>query len=118
MDPRTRRLFVAALGVIVLAAAFASYLGGEDRRGRPAGPTVDGVVVQVESGGLASVTAFTIRTLDGDLVRFGLAELRNAAAFPPAHLSEHIATAVPVRVWYREAEAGREALWLEDAPSP
>jgi hypothetical protein len=120
VDRQTRRLFLAALGVLAVVAAVAAvaFAGRSDGKGRPSGPTADGVVVQVESSGLTAVAGFTLRTADGQELRFGLAELRNATSFPPAHLAEHVATATPVRVWYREAAAGLEALWLEDAPGP
>jgi hypothetical protein len=117
VDRQTRRLFLAALGVVAIAAAVVALTGRGDGQGRPGGPFVDGVVVQVESGGVASVTGFTLRTGDGRSIRFGLAELRNAAEFAPGHLSEHVATSTPVRVWYREAQGAFEALWLEDAPA-
>ena len=117
MDRQTRRLFLLGLGVVVVAAGLAVALSGRiGSQDRPSGPTIDGVVVQVESSGLASVAGFTIRTVDGRQLRFGLAELRNGVAFPPAHLAEHVATAQPVRVWYRESAGGFEALWLEDVP--
>jgi hypothetical protein len=114
MDRQTRRLFIVALVVVAIAAAIAVGLS-RDGGGRPSGPSVDGVVTQVSSSGLASVTSFTLRTVDGRTLRFGLGELRNAATFPPAHLAEHVATAQPVRVWYRESQPDLEALWLEDA---
>jgi hypothetical protein len=105
MDRGTRKLFLAALAVVVVAVAMAAYVSQGNSGGRPPGPTVDGVVIQVESTGLTSVSGFTLLTADGRQLRFGLAELRNGTAFPPGHLPEHVATAAPVRVWYREAGA-------------
>ena len=116
MDRGTRNLFLAALAVVVAAVAVAAYASQGSNGGRPPGPTVDGVVIQVESTGLTSVNGFTLLTADGRQLRFGLAELRNGSVFPPGHLPEHVATAAPVRVWYRETSGGFEALWLEDAP--
>ena len=117
MDRQTRRLFVAALAVVAMAAGVVAFLSRPDGQGRPDGPTVDGVVIEVESTGLNAVSSFTLRTADGRLLRFGLEGLRNATAFPPGHLSEHVATSTPVRVWYRESAEGLQALWLEDAPA-
>jgi hypothetical protein len=117
VDRQTRRLFLAVLGVVAIAAAAVAFAGRGDGQGRPDGPFLDGVVVQVESLGVGTVSGFTLRSRDGRTLRFGLAEQRNAAEFAPGHLAEHVATSTPVRVWYREAPSGFEALWLEDAPA-
>jgi hypothetical protein len=77
---------------------------------------VDGVVVGVDSSGLANVTAFRLRTDDGRTLQFGLRSLRDPVIFPPGHLAEHLANSVRVRVWYRDEGGRLEALWLEDAP--
>jgi hypothetical protein len=118
MDRQTRRLFLVALAGVAIIAAVAAYVGrSASEAGRPDGPTVDGVVIQVESAGLASVSGFTLRANDGRLLRFGLLEQRNATQFAPGHLPEHVATSAPIRVWYRDAGGALEALWLEDAPA-
>ena len=118
MDRQTRRLFLAALAVVAIAAAVVALTGGGPADGsRPDGPAVDGVAIQVESSGLASVSGFTLRTADGRELRFGLGELQNATQFAPGHLAEHVATSQPIRVWYRETAGGLEALWLEDVPA-
>jgi hypothetical protein len=117
VDRQTQRLFLAAIGVVIVVAAIVVYVSGSGAQARPDGPALDGVVVQVESTGLSSVSGFTLRTADGRLLRFGLGELRNAAQFAPGHLPEHVATSAPVRVWYRDAGGALEALWLEDAPA-
>ena len=83
----------------------------------PNAPTVDGVVVGVDSAGLANVSAFRLRTDDGRTLQFGLASLGDAIQFPPGHLAEHLANSVRVRVWYRDDGGRLEALWLEDAPA-
>jgi hypothetical protein len=118
MDRLTRRLFLAVIALVAIGAAVTAFVSRPESPARPDGPTVDGVVIQVESSGLSSVSGFTLRTADGRVLRFGLTQLRNGTQFPPGHLSEHVATSTPVRVWYRETSGGLEALWLEDAPAP
>lgn len=114
MDRRTRRLFLLAVGGVLLLAT----LGGGGTDGPPDAPSVDGVVIGVDSAGIGNVSAFTLRTLDGQRLVFGLARLGNVLAFPPDHLAEHLATAQQIRVWYRTSDAGGlEALWLEDLPA-
>lgn len=116
MDRGTRRLFVAALAVVVLLGVVATFaLGAPDDAPPSDAPTVVGVIVAVDSEGLDDVRSFDLRVDDGTLRTFGLAELRNGTAFPPGHLVEHSVTAVPVRVWYRSVDGVDHALWLEDA---
>jgi hypothetical protein len=93
---------LAVVGGVVLARA------GADR-------SETGVVVDVESSGLTDVRAFTLRGSDGRQRTFRIGSLENAAEFPPGHLVEHIASAEPVRVFYREEEGGLIAYRLEDA---
>ena len=123
MDRRTRRLFLAILlAVSAFGAAFAVLGGGAPGpagtvAARPDGPSVDGVVIRVDSAGLAKVSGFTLRADDGRTLRFALASLRNGTAFPPGHLGEHQATSQRIRVWYADTGGGQlDALWLEDAP--
>ncbi len=123
MDQGTRRLFVVALVVIVgLAAAAAIFAGGSGGPGAggsgapPSGASeVTGVIVAVDSAGLGDVSGFTLRQTGGDQLTFDLSTLGNGTQFPPGHLSEHQATAQPVRVWYRDDGTRLYALWLEDA---
>ena len=105
-----------AVGLVVIVGLVAMALGGGGGTdGPPDAPTMDGVVVKVDSAGLGDVSAFTLRTRDGQSVVFGLSELRNGVAFPPGHLAEHMATAHQIRVWYGTTTSGAlEALWLED----
>jgi hypothetical protein len=118
VDRRTVRFFAAVLAVIAVVGIATAVLGGAatSRPTPPDAPTVDGVVVGVNSTGLANVTSFTLRTNDGRTLEFGLSDLGDGTAFPPGHLGEHVANSVPVRVWYRESGGRLDALWLEDAP--
>lgn len=77
-------------------------------------PPVEGVVVDIDSTGLADVTGFTIRTDDGEDVGFVVRELENGAEFPPTHLAEHRASGEPVRVWFRTEGDVRVAYRIED----
>jgi hypothetical protein len=117
VDRRTSRFFVLVLVAIAVLGIAAAVVGGSSAPARPNAPTVDGVVVGVDSAGLANVSSFRVRTDDGRTLQFSLATLGNAVQFPPGHLAEHLANSVRVRVWYRD-DAGRlAALWLEDAPA-
>ena len=95
----------AVAAVAVIAGAFAS----------PAPRTEVGIVVFVDSVSLTDVRAFAIRTPDGRTVEFRIGRLENGAQFPPGHLGEHEATAVPVRVTYRDENGEHVAIRLEDA---
>ena len=122
MDRRTRNLFGLALVLIVAASGAAAFLlsgtGSEGTGGAANAPTVDGVIVGVDSEGLDRVRGFTLRTGDGTTLEFTIGVLENGAVFPPGHLVEHQATAQPVRVWYQAEGSTRIAIRLEDAPPP
>ena len=110
-------LFAAIVILTAVAAVLLSETGIVDPD-RPAGTTdMTGVVVGVDSSGLADVRGFTLRRAGGELVEFSLRALTNATEFPPGHLAEHQATAEPVRVWWRMDGDERLAIVLEDAPT-
>jgi len=119
MDRRTRNLFALAfVAVVVLAGTAAFLLGDSSLRdpGAPAGATAAvGVIVGVQSQGLARVSSFTLRTTDQGSLVFVIGDLENGVEFPPGHLVEHQATAQPVRVWYRIEDDSKVAIRLEDA---
>jgi hypothetical protein len=76
-----------------------------------------GVVIAVVSDSPASVTAFTLRTPDGDMIEFDAAEVDfGAGGFPAQHLREHQALAQPVLVTYHVLGGRNVATKLEDAP--
>jgi hypothetical protein len=119
VDPRTRNLFLLALGLVVAATAGAALLlNGQGSLRSASAPSVDGVIVGVQSEGLDRVRGFTLRTAAGETDAFTIGTLENPTAFPPGHLVEHQATAQPVRVWYLVDGSTRVAIRLEDAPSP
>jgi hypothetical protein len=74
-----------------------------------------GVVTGVEATGLTKVTAMTLRTADGAQTTFRIGILENGVEFPPGHLTEHMATLAPVRVFFREDDGTLVVYRLEDA---
>jgi hypothetical protein len=110
-----RKAIVAAglvVGVVAIAAVTVTSLG------RPAARMEVGVVVAVDAVSLTTVRGFTIRTVDGRTKEFKVGQLENGAQFPPGHLAEHKATAVPIVVTYRDENGEHIAIRLEDAPAP
>lgn len=80
---------------------------------------VDGVIVSVDSSGLADVRGFVLRVSGGFAIDFVLGPLENPTQFPPGHLAEHLATSQPVRVYFLVQSGQRVVYRLEDAvPSP
>ncbi len=119
MDRTTRRLFVAALAVLVTAVGVVAFVSGG--AGSPA-TTVPpdaqeavGVVTSIESEGLADVRGFTLRQRDGAELEFTIGRLENGAEFPPGHLAEHQATVTAIRVFYRDEGDARVVFRMEDA---
>jgi hypothetical protein len=118
MDRRTRLAFGLILVAVLVLGGAAAILSQRSASGRPDGaPTVDGIVVGIDSAGLGDVRGFRLRTADGRTLTFDLSADRNGAQFPPGHLGEHLATAAPVRVWYEGSGDQLKALWLEDVPA-
>lgn len=120
VDRRTRNIFALLLVVVVAVTGGAALLLSDtsipdDPEGPPQTTFVEGVVVAVDSAGLGDVRGFTLRRVGGEMIEFRLGELENPTEFPPGHLAEHQATAVPVRVWYRMEGAELYAVRLEDA---
>lgn len=83
----------------------------------PAPQTAAGFVVDVQSTSLTQIDSFTIRTQEGEALRFrvGAVDL-DGGAFPPSHLREHMATAQPVAVAFTREGDERIATRLVDAP--
>lgn len=120
MDRRTRNVFAVILVVVIAMTGGAALILGGDV-GPDSGPPADaavaqGVVVAVDARSLTDVRSFDLRMADGAVATFDLGALRNGVAFPPGHLSEHMATSSPVTVWYRREDGVDKALWIVDAP--
>ena len=113
------RRLLAALAVAVALGIAALVIVTRPTAVNPTLPSspVDGVVVRVDSGGLNAVRSFTLRTNDGAQLKFDLSQLQNGPEFPPGHLSEHAATATPIRVAFRVDGSTLLATHLEDAPT-
>jgi hypothetical protein len=109
----SRRSIVVGAGVLVAVVAVIALLVATV--GQPPRQTETGVVIAVDVASLTNVKGFTIRTPDGRTVVFRIGQLENGTQFPPGHLSEHMATAVPVLVTYRDENGERVAVRLDDA---
>lgn len=112
----TRRalpLIGAVVALAVIAIVLASGLGDD---GPGDGGVETGVVVAVDAQGLTDVRGFSLRTGDGRTIDFRVGRLENAAEFPPAHLSVHLADGFPVRVTFEMDGSQRVAVRLEDGP--
>jgi hypothetical protein len=80
------------------------------------GSPVAGLVTKIESEGLDQVKGFTLRASNGTDLTFVLGTLENAADFPPGHLTEHMAAADPVLVYFRVENGAMVVYRLDDAP--
>ena len=78
---------------------------------------VRGIVLHVDSPSLGKVTDFTLLTDGNTQVVFKVGVIENGAAFPAAHLTEHMAGSQPVLVYFRVEGADLVVYRLEDAPS-
>jgi hypothetical protein len=108
-----RRVIPALVALAALAAiAIVVFAWGRDDPGARLVET--GVVVAVESEGLADVRGFTLRTDDGRTVDFRVGRLENVAQFPPSHLGAHLGDAFPIRVTFQLSGGQRVAIRLED----
>lgn len=76
---------------------------------------VTGVVLHVDVAGLGHVTGFRLLVPGGQQVDFTMGVQDNAATFPAAHLSEHMASGDPVRVSFRREGSTLVVYHLEDA---
>jgi hypothetical protein len=71
----------------------------------------------VDLAGLGKVTGFRLLTRDGQQVEFKMGVQENAAEFPAAHLSEHVASSEPVLVSFRQVGPDLVVYRLDDAPT-
>ena len=76
-------------------------------------PVAEGVVIDVQ-GDLTSVTAFTVRTEDGQVLVFRPAVSATFHGGPLPHIRDHLTSGLPVVVFYEESEGGLVALSVED----
>jgi hypothetical protein len=110
--PAARGVFAAGpFAALVLAAALALAACG------PSGKVAEGIVTDVQETGLTAVSGFTLRTKDGQEMRFAIGQLElDGNAFDAGHLQVHRLSAQPVAVAYREQDGKLIAYRLVDAP--
>jgi hypothetical protein len=102
----------ARLSVVVVAVAAAAC--GSDSGPDSGSPTeITGVVVDVDSRGLGDVRGFTVRS-DGDTYDISI-DPDASYGFPLTHLTDHLASAEPVRVELDERGSELVATAIEDA---
>ena len=80
--------------------------------------TATGVVIAVDAVSLTEVRSFTLRVAAGKTLVFSLESLENGVEFPPGHLAEHVGSAEPIVVTYRDDGGTLKALRISDAPEP
>jgi hypothetical protein len=99
----------AAIAGLLLTAV---VLGACGEPGRAAA----GIVVAVDASG-GSVSAFTLRTPEGETIPFLIGELEvDGAAFAASHLVEHAVTLQPIAVAYRVVDGRNVVHRMVDAP--
>ena len=113
-----------ALVVVALAALAACAPGdgaAHDHSGSPSAGVVtspvEGVPIDIEAEGFTEVTAFTLRTDDGQQLRFLIGPLENPTEFPPTHLAEHLAGSTRIVVYFRPEGSDQVAYRMEDSPT-
>jgi hypothetical protein len=127
--PRAFLVLLAVVSIALLMAAAACVPASSQSSPATAVPSaggsagspdvaspVAGVVVSVQSEGLDKVRGFTLRTAPGAVLQFTLGQLDDPTAFPPGHLSEHQASAVPILVSFRREGSSLVVFHLVDAP--
>jgi hypothetical protein len=79
------------------------------------GSPIAGVVTSIDSAGLDQVRGFTIQAMNGSSFTFVIGVLENGADFAPGHLTEHMASAAPVLVFFKVVDGKFVVYRLEDA---
>ena len=103
-----RRVPAAIAGILAVAV----ILGACGEPGRAAA----GIVVAVDASG-GSVTAFTLRTPEGETIPFVIGDLEvDGTAFAASHLVEHAVTLQPIAVAYRVVDGRNVVHRMVDAP--
>jgi outer membrane lipoprotein SlyB len=117
-----RAIALAALVLVAIAGCVSGDASSSHDHAGSAAPEaltspVEGVPIDIEAEGFTQVTAFTIRTDDGQQLRFVMGQLENATEFPPTHLAEHLAGSTRIIVFFRPEGGDQVAYRLEDAPA-
>lgn len=77
---------------------------------------VAGVVTSVDAVALDKVQGFTLTSAGGQQLTFVIGNLENGDEFPPGHLKEHMASATPILVSFKQESGALVVYRLEDAP--
>ena len=127
-----RAMVIGALVLVALAGCVPGDAASTDAPSASAVPgspvalvsPIEGVPIDIDAEGFTKITAFTIRTDDGQELRFRMGPLENATEFPPTHLAEHLAGSTRIVVSFRPEGSDEVAYRIEDAstrvasPSP
>ncbi|HEX5828235.1 MAG TPA: hypothetical protein VFY23_11980 [Candidatus Limnocylindrales bacterium] len=113
-------IVAALLALALLASVVACGTSAASVAPVPSGLTspVEGVPIDIDAEGFSKVTAFVIRTAEGEQLRFAMGRLENAVDFPPNHLAEHLAASTRIRVFFRDENGVPTAYRLEDVETP
>jgi hypothetical protein len=79
------------------------------------GSPIAGVVTSIDSAGLDQIRGFTLQSMNGSSFTFVIGVLDNGADFAPGHLTEHMASAAPVLVFFKVVDGKFVVYRLEDA---
>ena len=112
--------FVPTLGIVAAVVALGAFALSGGAAPAPSGASLPpsplvGVVISVDTPSLGKVNGFDLRLADGSTVSLKVGVLENATEFSPSHLSEHQATSVRVRAFYRLEHGVPVVYRLEDA---
>jgi len=101
-----------ARSILALLIGLTLIVGGCGDPGKAAA----GIVIAVDAPA-GEVTGFTLRTQQGETIRFDIGALEaDGAAFAASHLVEHAVTLQPIAVGYRTQDGRNVAHRLVDAP--
>ncbi len=94
--------------------AITAGAGASASRDAPESP-IAGRVTSVDATGLTQVKGFTLRTATGRDLKFVIGTLDNGDEFPPGHLTEHLAAAAPILVFFKAVDGQLVVYHMEDA---
>ena len=101
-----------ARSILALLVGLALVVGGCGDPGKAAA----GIVIAVDAPA-GEVTGFTLRTQEGETLRFLIGELETGGTtFAASHLVEHAVTLQPIAVGYRVQDARKVVHRMVDAP--
>jgi hypothetical protein len=109
---RLRLAHAAHEGIVAVLVGAALLVAGCGDPGRAAA----GIVVALEAPA-GEITGFTLRTTEGETMRFEIGALEiDGTAFAASHLAEHAVTLQPIAVGYRVVDGVNVVHRMVDAP--